>query len=82
MFKKGSMLLPVQEIETRSKILSLCRQGWKKPGFLKKKPAQWVFFVFFLVFCGFFGLLWVFGVFMGFLGVFCPDERVFKVFSV
>ncbi len=26
-------------------------QGWKKPGFKKKKPAQWVF----LVFCFFFG---------------------------
>jgi hypothetical protein len=22
-------------------------QGWKKPGFLKKKPAQWVFRFFF-----------------------------------
>jgi hypothetical protein len=34
-------------------------QGWKKPGFLKKKPAQWVFLFFF----GFFGF---FGVFLGF----------------
>jgi hypothetical protein len=26
------------------------RQGWKKPGFFKKNPAQWVFYFF-----GFFG---------------------------
>jgi hypothetical protein len=38
-------------------------QGWKKPGFFKKNPAQWfffVFFVFFLGFLGFFGFFWVF----------------------
>jgi hypothetical protein len=42
-------------------------QGWKKPRF-KKKPAQWGFF-------GFFG-------FFGFLKYFCPEERIFRVFSV
>ncbi len=26
-----------------SGIQCLFDQGWKKPGFLKKKPAQWVF---------------------------------------
>ncbi len=31
-------------------------QGWKKPGFFKKNPAQWVF----LGFLGFFGFFWVF----------------------
>ncbi len=41
-------------------------QGWKKPGFFLKTPAQWVF----LGFLGFFG----------FFGFFCPDERVFRVF--
>jgi hypothetical protein len=45
-----------------------CYQGWKKPGFLKKKPAQWVFL-------GFLG-------FWGFFGVFCPEERVLGFFSV
>jgi hypothetical protein len=39
------------------------RQGWKKPGFFKKNPAQWVFlgfFGFFLGFLVFFGFFWVF----------------------
>ncbi len=38
-------------------------QGWKKPGFFKKNPAQWVFLVF-LFFLGFFGFFWVFGFFL------------------
>jgi hypothetical protein len=38
------------------------RQGWKKPGVVKKKPSQWVFW--FLDFFGFF--LYI-----------CPEERVF-----
>jgi hypothetical protein len=35
-------------------------QGWKKPGFLKKKTSPVGFFVFF----GFFGFFWVFWVFL------------------
>jgi hypothetical protein len=50
-------------------------QGWKKPEFLKKKPAQWFFLVFFLVF-------WFFWGFFGFFKYICPEERVFRVFSV
>ena len=50
------------------------RQGWKKPGFYKKNQPS-----------GFFGFFWFFGGFLGFL-VFlkyiCPEERVFRVFSV
>ncbi len=42
-------------------------QGWKKPVFFLKNPAQWVFLGF-LVF------------FLGFWGFFAPDERVFRVF--
>jgi hypothetical protein len=62
--------LSQDERQCRS-YLTLARQGWKKPGLKKKKkkkPAQWVFLVF-----------------MGFLGFFlyiCPEERVFRVFSV
>jgi hypothetical protein len=49
-------------------------QGWKNPGFNNnKKPAQWFFF-------GFFGFLG-FCFFLGFL-YFCPEERVFRGFSV
>ena len=52
-------------------VLGHVRQGWKKPGFLKKKkPSPVGFFVFFLVFWVFFGVFGVFG----------PDERVFRVF--
>jgi hypothetical protein len=51
------------------------RQGWKKPGFFLN-PAQWFLLVFFWIFWGFLGF------FGGFWGVFCPDERVFRVFSV
>jgi hypothetical protein len=36
------------------------KQGWKKPGFFLKNPAQWFFL-------GFFGFFWVFWVFWGFL---------------
>jgi hypothetical protein len=43
------------------------KQGWKKPRFKKKKPAQWVFWVF-LVFLGFF---WVF---LGFFGFFAQTK--------
>jgi hypothetical protein len=38
-------------------------QGWKKPGFFLKNPAQWVFM-------GFLGFFWVFFVFFGFFGFF------------
>ncbi len=41
-----------------------CDQGWKKPGFFKKKPAQW-FFCFFLGFLVFV-FFWVFWFFFGF----------------
>ncbi len=45
-------------------------QGWKKPGFLKKNPAQWVFLFF-----------WGFLVF--FFLIYLPRrEKVFMVFSV
>jgi hypothetical protein len=50
------------------------QQGWKKPGYFKKKPAQW----FFLGFLVFFGYFW----FFGFLGVFCPEEMFLGFFSV
>ncbi len=50
------------------------KQGWKKPGFFFK-PSSVVFF-------GFFWVFWVFWVFWFFIGFFCPDERVFRVFSV
>ncbi len=43
------------------------KPGLEKPG-LKKKPAQWVF--------------WVFLVFWGFFKNICPELRVFRVFSV
>jgi hypothetical protein len=49
------------------------KQGWKKPGFLKKKTSPVGFFGFFWVFWFFFGVFW---------GFFCPDERVFGFFSV
>jgi hypothetical protein len=49
-----------------------CEQGWKKPGFKKKTPAQWVFLGFLEFFCLFSAL---------FLNI-CPEERVFRVFSV
>jgi hypothetical protein len=38
-------------------------QGWKKPGFFLKNPAQWVFLGFFGFF-GFFGCLGFFWVFL------------------
>jgi hypothetical protein len=47
-----------------------CYQGWKKPGFLKKNPAQWFFLGFFGVFLGFLG-------FFGFFGVFLPRREGF-----
>jgi hypothetical protein len=43
------------------------RQGWEKPGFFLKKPGQWGFLGFF--------------VFLVFLYN-CPEEKVFRVFSV
>jgi hypothetical protein len=49
-------------------ILGLLKQGWKKPGFKKKKPAQWVFW--------FFGVLWVFGFFGGFF-IYLPRRGSF-----
>jgi hypothetical protein len=42
-------------------------QGWQKPGFKKKKPAQWVFlgFIgFYWVLLGYFGFYWVFKIFV------------------
>jgi hypothetical protein len=54
----------------REAVILLCqrfwsqiKQGWKKPGFFLKKPAQWVFL-------GFFVFFWVFWVFLGFFGFF------------
>ncbi len=52
------------------------KTGLEKPGFFKK-PSQVGFLVFF-VFLGFF---WVFCFFLVFLYI-CPEERVFRVFSV
>jgi hypothetical protein len=50
-------------------VLILNSQGWKKLGFLKKKPNP----------VGFFGFFWVF---WGFLGFFGPEERVLGFFPV
>ncbi len=47
------------------------RQGWKKPGFLKKNQP--------IGFFGFFGVFWVF---FGFFLYICPEERVFMFFLV
>jgi hypothetical protein len=55
-------------VSDRAGRFSLYLQGWKKTGFLKKKPAQSVFLVFF-------GFLWLF-LFI------CPEERVLRFFSV
>ncbi len=48
-------------------------QGWKKPGILKKKPAQWVFFVFF---CFFLFFLFFF-VFFCFFFIYLPRRESF-----
>jgi hypothetical protein len=57
-------------------LSSLSRVG-KNPGFFfKNQPSG-----FFWVFLGFFGFL-VFWVFFGFFLYICPEERVFRVFSV
>ncbi len=72
------------------------RQGWKKPGFLIKNQPR--FFGFFGGFFGFFWFFWggflgflgfrffLFFCFVCFFGFFkkyiCPEERVFRVFSV
>jgi hypothetical protein len=48
------------------------RQGWKKPGFLKKKPSP----------VGFFGFFWVFWVFLGFFGFFARTRGLLGFFSV
>jgi hypothetical protein len=51
-----------------------CQAGLEKTRVKKKKkPAQWVFWVF--------GVFWVFCIFLFFLYI-CPEERVFRVFSV
>jgi hypothetical protein len=69
------------DARTRQEVADLERRlkaGLEKTRDLKKKPAQWVIFVFvFGGFLGFFGVFWVFG----FLYI-CPEERVFRVFSV
>jgi hypothetical protein len=60
-------------------------QGWKKPGFFIKNPAQWVFQVFFVFlgfFWGFLGFLGFLGFFRVFWGFFCPEKRVSEFFSV
>jgi hypothetical protein len=58
--------LPPEEPDAPGEIPGPRGRVGKNPGF-KKTPAQWVF-----VFLGFFlGLLY-----------FCPEERVFRVFSV
>jgi hypothetical protein len=53
-----------------SSLLTPLSQGWKKPGFFLKNPAQWVFL-------GFFGFFWVFLGFFGFFGVFLPRREGF-----
>ncbi len=50
--------------------------GLEKPGFFKKPSPM-----FFLVFWGFLGVFGFFG-FIGFFKYICPEERVFRVFSV
>ncbi len=40
----------LREYEGNAICSSFC-QGWKKPGFFFKNPAQWVFLVFFGFFC-------------------------------
>jgi hypothetical protein len=47
---------------------SSLKAGLEKPVFFFFKPAQWVF--------------WVFLGFFGFFIYICPEERVFRVFSV
>jgi hypothetical protein len=54
------------------------KQGWKKPGFFKKNPAQWFFLVFF-VFLGFLGF---FARTRGFLGFFARTRGFLGFFSV
>ncbi len=49
--------------------------GLEKTRVLKKKPSPVGFFVFFLFFLGFLN-------FFGFFWVFCPDERVFRVYGL
>jgi hypothetical protein len=57
----------------------LLNQGWKKPGFFKKNPAQWVFLGFF----GFFGVFWgFFGFFGVFLGFFAQTRGFVGFFSI
>jgi hypothetical protein len=53
------------------------RQGWRKPGVLKKKPAQWVFLVFLVFFFGVLVFFWFFYLFAQkreFLGFFQFQE--------
>jgi hypothetical protein len=58
---------PVSVLTRAGKALA---QGWKKPGFLRKKTQPYGFFLaFFLFFC-FFVFLYI-----------CPVERVFRVFQ-
>ncbi len=49
-----------------------------KTRFFFFNPALWVFLGFFGFFWGFFGFFWFFLVFL----YICPEERVFRVFSV
>jgi hypothetical protein len=58
----------------KESVCHRCHQGWKKPGFFYKNPAQWVF-LFFFVFFGFFGFFF----FLGFLNIFAQN-REFLVF--
>jgi hypothetical protein len=52
-----------------------CRtQGWKKPGFFKKKTSPVGFFGFFEVFLGFLGFFGFFAQMRGFLGFFQFQE--------
>jgi hypothetical protein len=63
--------IDVAELLLNAGLVHLHLAGLEKTRFFfKKNPAQWVFQVF-LFFFGFFGFLYI-----------CPEERVFRVFSV
>jgi hypothetical protein len=55
-------------------VSSPLKAGLEKTRVFKKKPAQWIFLVFVGFFC-FFCFFW-------FFVYICPEERVFRVFSV
>jgi hypothetical protein len=59
--------------EGQKAVVMLLEAGLEKTR-VKKKPAQWVFW--------FFWFFWFFWVFFGFFLYICPEERVFRGFSV